>query len=107
MRTLPTWWYRTEYFFIGKSNFPILELLFYLLTFIHRLSPLGDDASTETLLHHASVILDSTVDCIGTENRETTKGFQGARSSPHRDALAHRVGIRRKQAIASFTDLKL
>jgi acyl-CoA-dependent ceramide synthase len=54
MSELPTWWYRTEYFWIGTSTVPRTR---FILIYFYRLSSLGHEASTQALLPNANVLL--------------------------------------------------
>jgi len=56
-----------------------------------RLSSLEDEAATQVILPHASLLLDPTTLRSRSPSREATEGLLRARVSPLRYHLAHRV----------------
>jgi hypothetical protein len=67
MKTLPTWWYRTEYYWIGEY-FSFTKSNKHILMLATRLPALGFATPTEASLSHAPVILAAATYNLGTKD---------------------------------------
>ena len=70
MSRLPTYWYRTQYFWIGSSPNICLGFRFHLRS--RRLPALEHEPGHETLLPHAILLLVSAIARFAPRTGETT-----------------------------------
>ena len=94
MEQLPTYWYNTKAFWIGTV---CIDHMFSFLTAgaTLRLSSLGDEATTQVVLSHASILLDPTAFRSSSPPRETAEGLLRTRMPPLCYYLAYRVNVPR------------
>lgn|SRR5258708_2873882 len=90
MSQLPTWWYRTEHFWLGV---PIMRSSLLLSTHRNiRISSLADDSTAQAILSHAIIVLGSAAFCAYSEAGEAAQGLYGIGHTSPRYYLACRVG---------------
>ena len=87
MGQLPTWWYRTEYFWIGIR----LSSNTILVNPYDRISSLADEARAQTLLPDACRVLVSAAYGPAPTSRETTQGLQRTHRASYRYPVANWV----------------